>query len=671
MSIATVLWILAVAGLVTGVAAALSAALRRMHRPERWVWLVALAVTAALPFLPAPEPVVEARNDAVATATRVIPIAQFVTVASSSLPEPARVSIPWIPILWGSASVATVLAMLGGAWSLARRRERWPRRRIDGDLLRVSDRFGPAVVGWIDPEIVLPEWAVDMERRQRRLILRHENEHRWARDPQLLALGVLCLAAAPWNPFAWLQFRGLRRAVEFDCDARVLGSGASPRAYGRLLLSVQLDGGRGALFAPALREPASFLQRRLETMKLRDRPVARVRVAGLALVAAALTVVACETPRPTESEPAVTSPVQAQVAATSDSYRARIEQLTRQYRELDVDVRWRLDGEDVPEPGPRFEFDRIERMMSVFVNETEDESLGMIVDLFTESAEQIQVIEIPPDESAIAEAGTRVDGGGVDGGRDDASIRDGQGVGEPFVWLEVDPRGAVTLRRSGESGRQTVLTSEVGPVWEEVARSSPDLMAIVRADPDTPAHIVDEVLSGLRNAGAERIAMLGDSDRYTEVSVPSVGPDSTRSGPVPGLRSDSARSVPGLRRAPSGPVPGLRPGATRDSGNSIELWRPDARDSLRLHGDSLGSAMPSGIRPIGDTWGISPNEDGKPPLVYVDGVRIAPDAHDGLPDLIRPQDIERIEVIKGPAATTLYGERAEGGVVLIFTKGGG
>ncbi len=297
MSIATVLWLVAVSGLVTGAAVAAAAAVRHLHRPERGVWIAALIVTMALPFLPAPAYVAEPGAGAAVRS-----ITQVVVVAGSSLPLPARQSTRWIPLLWGIASLATLGTLLGGAWSLSRRCETWPRRRVDGDLLRISKSFGPAVVGWVDPEIVMPAWALGLGRPQRRLIVRHENEHRWARDPQLLALGVICLAAIPWNPLAWLQFRGLRRAIEFDCDARVLRAGASPRAYGRVLLSVQLDRGRGALFAPALREPASFLERRLKTMKLKNRPVARIRVAGLALTAAALAVVACETPRPFEPE---------------------------------------------------------------------------------------------------------------------------------------------------------------------------------------------------------------------------------------------------------------------------------------------------------------------------------------------------------------------------------
>ena len=75
------------------------------------------------------------------------------------------------------------------------------------------------------------------------------------------------------------------------------------------------------------------------------------------------------------------------------------------------------------------------------------------------------------------------------------------------------------------------------------------------------------------------------------------------------------------------------------------------------------------------------------PLVYIDGVRIRsdplpdanpPDRRGGRSgniavsplDNINPADIERIEVIKGSAATTLYGTEASAGVIQVFTKRG-
>jgi TonB-linked SusC/RagA family outer membrane protein len=67
------------------------------------------------------------------------------------------------------------------------------------------------------------------------------------------------------------------------------------------------------------------------------------------------------------------------------------------------------------------------------------------------------------------------------------------------------------------------------------------------------------------------------------------------------------------------------------------------------------------------------------PLIYVDGVRIfneltrnnwgARTASSPLQN-INSDDIERIEVVKGAAATTLYGTEASGGVIQIFTKRG-
>ncbi len=65
------------------------------------------------------------------------------------------------------------------------------------------------------------------------------------------------------------------------------------------------------------------------------------------------------------------------------------------------------------------------------------------------------------------------------------------------------------------------------------------------------------------------------------------------------------------------------------------------------------------------------------PIVYVDGVRMVGDrgfvqrysAASRLND-INPADIESIEVIKGPAAATLYGTEAANGVIQIITKRG-
>src|SRR2546427_777476 len=98
------------------------------------------------------------------------------------------------------------------------------------------------------------------------------------------------------------------------------------------------------------------------------------------------------------------------------------------------------------------------------------------------------------------------------------------------------------------------------------------------------------------------------------------------------------------------------------------------------------SILPSGgltgegarIRIRGAASLSQPNE----PIVYVDGVRV--DRGGGFGDFvgtggggypsrldgINPEAIERIEILKGPAAATLYGTEASAGVIQVFTKQG-
>jgi TonB-dependent SusC/RagA subfamily outer membrane receptor len=71
---------------------------------------------------------------------------------------------------------------------------------------------------------------------------------------------------------------------------------------------------------------------------------------------------------------------------------------------------------------------------------------------------------------------------------------------------------------------------------------------------------------------------------------------------------------------------------------------------------------------------------GNQPLIYIDGIRMdnnayaGPRAHGGAMmsvfDDLNPNDIESIEIIKGPAAATLYGTEASAGVINVRTKRG-
>jgi TonB-linked SusC/RagA family outer membrane protein len=88
----------------------------------------------------------------------------------------------------------------------------------------------------------------------------------------------------------------------------------------------------------------------------------------------------------------------------------------------------------------------------------------------------------------------------------------------------------------------------------------------------------------------------------------------------------------------------------------------------------VGAAAPIHIR------GISSMSLGSEPIIYIDGVRMDSRSNQGpamrggarmsrLDDL-NPEDIESIEIIKGPAAATLYGTEASNGVIQVVTKRG-
>jgi TonB-dependent starch-binding outer membrane protein SusC len=120
--------------------------------------------------------------------------------------------------------------------------------------------------------------------------------------------------------------------------------------------------------------------------------------------------------------------------------------------------------------------------------------------------------------------------------------------------------------------------------------------------------------------------------------------------------------------------------------------------SIQDFGNALQARVP-GVRSIGTVGGVGSGRElkvrgtssfqlGQRPIVYIDGVRMDTNqtewgwmadatccefsggaGEDRLGD-INPADIDRIEVLKGAAATTLYGSEASNGVIQIFTRRG-
>jgi TonB-dependent SusC/RagA subfamily outer membrane receptor len=108
----------------------------------------------------------------------------------------------------------------------------------------------------------------------------------------------------------------------------------------------------------------------------------------------------------------------------------------------------------------------------------------------------------------------------------------------------------------------------------------------------------------------------------------------------------------------------------------------EAADMLMGRAPGVTVQLNSGMVGVGSSVRLRGNNSvsqGNNPLIYVDGIRIRSEGsqyqdetgHSSTPlSDINPDDIERIEVIKGAAASTLYGTEAAGGVIQVFTKRG-
>ncbi len=133
----------------------------------------------------------------------------------------------------------------------------------------------------------------------------------------------------------------------------------------------------------------------------------------------------------------------------------------------------------------------------------------------------------------------------------------------------------------------------------------------------------------------------------------------------------------------------------REVGNSINVLTPANSPEIPINLETLLQAQAPGmtvlqgsgqiggaaqIRLRGNVSATMSNQ----PLFYIDGVRVRSDPYPN-PSVvgrrsnnesqsplneINPADIERIEIIKGAAASTLYGTEAAAGVIQIFTKKG-
>jgi TonB-linked SusC/RagA family outer membrane protein len=120
---------------------------------------------------------------------------------------------------------------------------------------------------------------------------------------------------------------------------------------------------------------------------------------------------------------------------------------------------------------------------------------------------------------------------------------------------------------------------------------------------------------------------------------------------------------PNLVNTLSGKVSGLQ--VTRSSNGPAGSSKITLRGNNSLTGDNQPLIVVDGVPLNNFTGAINPSSG----LLNNDYYNPSRDMGNGMSD-INPEDIESVSVLKGPAASALYGSRAGNGVIMITTKSG-
>lgn len=273
----------------------------------RWAWVAALVGSLVLPTalafgsLTIPDIIGSTRSPAPIVLRDVtsIPTPGLLLDVDGALPLARTVDIDTLAqATWVTTSAFMVSLMAAASLWLRRRKRGWREARLCGERVLVASDAGPAVVGIVRSRIVVPAWLLQVGKDRQRCAIAHERSHLSARDPQVVALALAVVACMPWNPWLWWQFHRLRRAIEIDCDARVLRDGHDPVVYCETLLHVGRHRSRATPILPAMSASASFLERRIRQILRRPGRWARVSAATLGCVASAMAVVAAQVTPP-------------------------------------------------------------------------------------------------------------------------------------------------------------------------------------------------------------------------------------------------------------------------------------------------------------------------------------------------------------------------------------
>lgn len=261
------------------------ASLRRSAR--RHVWMLAMISSLLLPLMMATVAVELPASDTVEN--RVVALREVTSVRVSSaewLQQSKHSGVDVQKILgigWGIASCGLLMFLAVHIVSFQRQKRAWRKQFIGKHAHYVTSGTGPAVFGFLRPEIVLPAWLSNLSATQRTMIFAHERSHIDARDPQLLLAAYLLVAVLPWNIPLWWQFQRLRRAIEVDCDRRVLRAGVNPRDYGEALIAVAQRRSAMPMVGLSMSHNPSLLERRIAIMSQHHRKASGALIVALSV----------------------------------------------------------------------------------------------------------------------------------------------------------------------------------------------------------------------------------------------------------------------------------------------------------------------------------------------------------------------------------------------------
>jgi beta-lactamase regulating signal transducer with metallopeptidase domain len=323
MITALALYTLAIGGLLAAGALLLQTVAQRTGFPKRFIWFGALGLMVALTLVapwrtastsaePDAATATSASHDASVVASQwadlrgheamaiwgQAPLRQAIEALARRVPPSLDRALG---VLWATSSALLFALLLLILRRLDRARQRWPIADLLETPVRLSERSGPATYGVFAMDIVVPRALLACGTAEQEVVLAHEQEHRHARDPLLLASAAGLVSTMPWNPVAWWFLSRLRLAIELDCDARVLHRGVTVRRYGDVLLTMAASfppPSRAAHGVALLASPRN-LHRRLLAMTTPPTARSPILTAALSLGAVAIAITACTTDVPT------------------------------------------------------------------------------------------------------------------------------------------------------------------------------------------------------------------------------------------------------------------------------------------------------------------------------------------------------------------------------------